>query len=159
MASCEYPGDRLRLVKGWRGVSCGETDFLRKAAGNADQQEADGKQPEIRTEERHGGNAAADGAHQRADHEACLAAKEAGCSRHADRAERNADIETGERRGRQRLIRAEQLIAGKSADRKAQGRSRSHDRLRDGEEKDVALRLVQLNFKSGDGNGAHVFLT
>ncbi|MNV04643.1 hypothetical protein D3C71_949470 [compost metagenome] len=98
-AASQNPGDRLRLVEGWRGIGCGEANFLRETAGNANQQQADGKQPEIRPEERHRSNAAADGAHQRADHEACLAAKKAGGGRHADRAERDTDIKAGERRG------------------------------------------------------------
>ncbi len=158
-ATRQYPGNGFRLVERGGCVGSSKADFLREAAGNADQQQADRKQPEVGAEECYGSNAAADGAHQRADHEARLAAKKTRCCGNADGAQRHADVETGKRRRCQRLVSPEQLVTGKRADREAHRCCRAHDRLCGGQEEDVALRLVQLNFKSGDGNGAHIFLT
>ena len=99
----------LRLELRWRIVGSGEAELLNEGAADADQEEAERKQPEARLKQRCGGDRPAHSGDDRAGHEAAAQTGIAQHRRSRQCAERHADIERGDRQGRERLVLAEKL--------------------------------------------------
>src|SRR5690606_6076117 len=66
-----------------------------------------------------------------------------------------ADVEAGERGGGERLVRPEQVVAGKAADGERDGTGGAEQRLREHQKGNVPARGRKLPFKTFDPSRAH----